>query len=409
MSSRRWSVYAEYGALLFIQAAATAAWMVPLGSVLDKHGLGAIKPYAFAASAVAAFISPLLFGAMADRHASPVKVLRGLALATATAMALAAVTIRLHGNVWLILAVIQLQALCMAPTWSIASTVVFARLKDARQDFGPIRAMGTLGWVAGCLLISSLNADASTLAEWSGAAIWLGVTGFTFFLPPLEPPPAVKVSWHERLGLDALRLLKHRQHRVIFITAALMNLAIAAFYPYTPTHMRDLGLRHTSAWMALGQSTEIVAMFSLGGLLRRRPLKWLITCGLGFGVLRFVFCAFNTPFWLLLGVSLHGASYVLVLINAQIYLEKNVEPAWRARAQALFTVMTSGVGFLLGYLGSGWWFTLCTRGGPTRWPQYWFGLAACVGVAMIYFLSRYRPQPEPSSNFGERREEKVQI
>jgi MFS family permease len=286
---------------------------------------------------------------------------------------------------------------------------VFARLKDARRDFGPIRAMGTLGWVAGCLLISSLNADTSTLAEWSGAAIWLGVTGFTFFLPPLEPPPAVKVTWHERLGLDALRLLKHRQHRVIFITAALMNLAIAAFYPYTPTHMRDLGLRHTSAWMALGQSTEIVAMFSLGGLLRRRSLKWLITCGLGFGVLRFVFCACNTPCWLLLGVSLHGASYVLVLINAQIYLEKNVEPAWRARAQALFTVMTNGVGFLLGYLGSGWWYNLCSPGGPTRWPQYWLGLAACVGVAMIYFLSRYQPRPEPSSNFGGRRAEKVQI
>ena len=409
MKTGRRGEYAEFAALMFIQAGGMAAWFVPLGTVLDAHGLGAIKPYAFAASAVAAFISPLFFGAMTDRHLSPVKVLRGLALTTAATMALTGFAIEHQWNLWLVLAVIQAQSLCMAPTWCIASTVVFARLKNAGQEFGPIRAMGTLGWVAGCLLISSLNADASTLAEWSGAAIWLGVTGFTFFLPPLEPPPAVKVSWHERLGLDALRLLKHRQHRVIFITAALMNLAIAAFYPYTPTHMRDLGLRHTSAWMALGQSTEIVAMFSLGGLLRRRPLKWLITCGLGFGVLRFVFCAFNTPFWLLLGVSLHGASYVLVLINAQIYLEKNVEPAWRARAQALFTVMTSGVGFLLGYLGSGWWFTLCTRGGPTRWPQYWFGLAACVGVAMIYFLSRYRPQPEPASNFGERREEKVRI
>jgi nucleoside transporter len=392
MKNVRGSEYAEFAALMFIQAAGMAAWFVPLGSVLDAHGLGAIKPYAFASSAVAAFISPLIFGAMADRHASPVKVLRGLALATAATMALAAAAIQLHANVWLILAVIQFQALCMAPTWSIASTIVFARLKDARQEFGPVRAMGTLGWVAGCLLISVINADTSTLSGCSGAVIWLLVAVFTFFLPPLAPPAATHLTWHERLGLDALRLLKNPRHRVIFITAALMNLAIAAFYPYTPAHLRTLGFQHTSAWMSLGQVSEVVAMFTLGGLLLRCPLKWLIVSGLGFGVLRFVFSAFNTPVWLLLGVSLHGASFVLVLIIAQIYLEKNVEPAWRARAQALFAVMTSGFGNLLGYLGSGWWFNFCTVHGNTHWPQFWYGLAASVGAALIYFLARYRPQ-----------------
>jgi nucleoside transporter len=380
---------------MFLQAAGMAAWTVPLGSVLDAHGLGAIKPCAFASSAVAAFISPLIFGAMADRHASPVTVLRGLAVGTAAAMALSSITLRQHANVGVILAVIQLQALCMAPVWSIASTIVFARLKDARQEFGPIRAMGTLGWVAGCLLISLLNADASTRAGWSGAVLWLGVAAFTLFLPRLDPPASAHVSWHERLGLDALRLLKNRRHRVMFITAALMNMAIAAFYPSTPAHLHELGFQHTSAWMALGQSTEVIAMFTLGRLLLRWPLKWLVTAGLIFGVLRFVFCAFNTPLWLLLGVTLHGASFVLVLILAQIYLEKNVEPAWRARAQALFALMTGGVGNLLGYLGSGWWFHLCTRQGATDWPVFWYGLAATVGATLIYFLVSCRPADSP--------------
>jgi hypothetical protein len=34
--------------LLFIQSAAMGAWFVPLGTVLDAHGLGSIKAYAFA-------------------------------------------------------------------------------------------------------------------------------------------------------------------------------------------------------------------------------------------------------------------------------------------------------------------------------------------------------------------------
>src|SRR5512140_149181 len=103
-------------------------WFVPLSTVLDAHGLRAIKPFAFAATAVAAFISPLIFGAMADRHASPVKVLRGLALATALAMVLASTAIQCSWNRWLVLGSIQLHALCSSPTWSITSTIVLARL-----------------------------------------------------------------------------------------------------------------------------------------------------------------------------------------------------------------------------------------------------------------------------------------
>jgi len=67
----------ELVALFFLQGAALGMWFVPLSNVLDAHGLHDIRPLAFAASALAAFISPLIFGAMADRHASPVLVLRG--------------------------------------------------------------------------------------------------------------------------------------------------------------------------------------------------------------------------------------------------------------------------------------------------------------------------------------------
>ena len=62
----------------------------------------------------------------------------------------------------------------------------------------------------------------------------------------------------------------------------------------------------------------------------------------------------------LLGISLHGASFVLVFITAQIYLNQRIEAAWRARAQALLTLLNGGVGNLIGYLGSGWWFSACT-------------------------------------------------
>jgi MFS family permease len=382
--------YAELVTLFFLQGAALSMWVVPLSTVLDAHGLRAIKPFAYAAASVAAFVSPLIFGAMADRHASPVKVLRGLSLATAATMALASTAIELGWNYWLVLALIHLLALCAAPTFSIASTIVFARLADAQKEFGPIRAMATLGWMVGCWLVSASGADTSVLAGYSGAVMWATAAGFTFFLPELETPQSAEhLTWHERLGLDALRLLKNPEHRVVFITCALFCIPLAGFYPSAPPHLRALGLVRTSAWMSLGQVTEIIAMFCLGALLVRRRLKWIFACGLGFGVLRFTLSAINSKWWVLAGVLLHGCSFTLVLITAQIYLEQRVDATWRARAQALFTLMTSGVGYLLGYLGTGWWFSGCTSPPGTQWSVFWGGLAAAVGVVMAYFLTAY--------------------
>jgi hypothetical protein len=289
-----------------------------------------------------------------------------------------------------VLALIQLHALCSSPTWSISSTIVFARLADAKREFGPVRAMATLGWMAGCWLVSALHADASALAGYCGAAVWLVVCGSTYFLPALETPRSVeRLTWVQRFGLDALTLLKNHDHRVVFITVALFCIPLAGFYPYTPPHLRELGFERTTAWMSLGQVTEVISMFVLGALLNRR-LKWIFTLGLSFGVLRFALCALNSKAYLLAGVVLHGCSFTLVIITAQIYLDQRVHAAWRARAQALMSLMNSGVGNLIGYLGTGGWFTACSRPAGTHWPRFWGGLAGMVAGVLIYFLFAYR-------------------
>ena len=391
--------YAELMILFFIQAAAMAIWFVPLGPILDAHGMHAIKPLAFAASALAAFISPLMFGAMADRHVPPAQVLRWLALATGITTAVIATAIKDGWNPWLVLALIQIFSLSYAPMFSISTALVLARLEDAKKEFGPVRALATIGWMAGALLISALSWDRSALAGYLGAGFWLLVAGFTFFLPALKVPQSAEhLSWHERLGLDALTLLKDRDTRVVFITTTLFNIPLCAFYPYAPTHLHDLGFAHTSAWMSLAQVTEIIAMFSLAWLLHHWRLKWIFACGLGFGVLRFALSAFNTNDSLLLGVTLHGASFVLVFITAQIYLNQRIDSAWRTRAQALMTLLNGGVGNLIGYLGGGWWFATCTPAGGTRWPVFWGGLSVTVALVLIYFLLSFRGKAEERLN-----------
>jgi nucleoside transporter len=382
--------YAELAVLFFLYGATMSIWLIPLGLVLDAQGYGPLKPYAYAASAVGAFVSPLIFGAMADHHASPVRVLRGLAFATAIAMVLSGIAIQFHWGAWVLFGCVQLCALCAAPTGSIVSSIIFSRLDDAQREFGPVRCTATIGWMSGCWLVSAARADATPFAAYIAAGMSLALAAFTLYLPAVETPKAVaNLTLRQRLGLDALTLLRNPDHRVIFIVAALLNLPLAAFFPYAPTHLREVGLKQASAWMSLGQVTEIVAMFSLGALLLKWRLKWIIGLGLSLGVVRYTLSAMNGPLWLLAGIALHGVSFTLVFITAQIYIDQRVAAGWRTRAQALLALMSGGFGNLAGYLGTGWWFSATARSGTANWPVFWGGLAAVAGAVLVYFLIAY--------------------
>ncbi len=61
----------------------------------------------------------------------------------------------------------------------------------------------------------------------------------------------------------------------------------------------------------------------------------------------------------------------------------------QARAQALFAMLTGGVSNLLGYLGTGAWYFLASRGGATHWPLFWGGLCAVTVAITIYFAWAY--------------------
>ncbi|MCC6231739.1 MAG: MFS transporter, partial [Verrucomicrobiales bacterium] len=347
--------------------------------------------WAFASNALAALTSPLLFGALADRLAAPGRVLRWLAGAAVGLTLLASWAVERRASPAVVFTLILLHALAVVPSWSLLYSLALGRLKDARREFGPVRSMGTLGWVAGCLVISLIQADASTRAGLAGAGLWVVLVLLLGGQTAAGVVPERRVlTVRQRLGLDALALLRHADHRVVFLTACLISIPLAAFYPMTPLHLRDLGLQHTSAWMSLGQVTEVVAMFALARLLGWFRLKTIFACGLGFAFFRYFLCTLDGTGWVLTGVSLHGFAFTLFFITAPIYLNERVEEAWRARAQALMSLMTMGVGNLVGYLGTGWWRAQCSTGTEMNWSRFWGGLTVAVAAVGVYFLVAYR-------------------
>ncbi|MBX3423150.1 MAG: MFS transporter [Pirellulaceae bacterium] len=384
----------ELMGLLFIHGMALAAWFVPMTPILNQAGLSQLTPYAFAASAVSALLSPLFFGAMADRSVSPAKVLRWTALITAVLVSLVAGCIQSQSPRWLILTVIQIQYLFCTPAASLTGSIVFTQLRHARHQFGSIRAWGTIGWMAGCWAVSLMHLDGSTLSFVFSSLLWLLLSIYTLVLPelPTASGSPQRLTLHERFGLDAWSLMRVRDHRTIFITGALVAIPFSAFYPITPAHLRDLGFERTSAWMSLGQVSEIAAMMFVTGLLSSWRFKWVITAGLACGLLRYVLYACNASVPVLLGIGLHGFAFTFTYISTQIYLAQRIEAAWTTRAQALLSLMIGGVGNLIGYLTTGWWLTMCRDDQHVDWQLYWSGLGGLVLLISLYFMSSYRGQ-----------------
>ena len=100
--------------------------------------------------------------------------------------------------------------------------------------------------------VQAFLADDSPKAGYAGAVVWLIVAGYTLLLPSVPPPEnRERLTLSQRMGWDALTLLRHPDHRVVFITAALFNGTVASLFPYTPPHLVELGFQHTTALMSL--------------------------------------------------------------------------------------------------------------------------------------------------------------
>ncbi len=366
-----------------------------LANIFKAYGRENLVPWVLATSGVAAFISPLFVGALADQKYSATRLLRWLSLGTGVALTLTCLSLAWRLNDGMVLVCAQLQALIATPVWSVATSIVLSQLPDPKRQFGPLRACATFGWMIGCWLVSFvLKADTSLVAGFTAAGLWVGVMAMTWALPIIPPGDVQQQrTWRQILGLDALELLRNSDHRVVFITAALYSIPLAAFYPYSGPHLKDLGVTQVSAVMSLAQTTEVLTMVPLAGVLARFRLKWVFLTGISICVLRYSLNGLNTLPWLVTGTTLHGFAFTLYFITTQIYLEERIDPKWRVRAQALLALLMGGVGNLLGYLGGGWWHGQCTADGHTDWTRFWWGEAALTAAVCLFFAVAYRGRP----------------
>jgi predicted MFS family arabinose efflux permease len=385
--------------LFFLHAAAMAAYTVPLANVLKAYGIGdSAITLAFCTGGIAAFISPMMAGSLADRRVPPERLLAALCTASAGCLILTYHAIEARwGTPW-VLGCMMAYALCNAPGFGLVTSIVLSRLKDARREFGPLRASATWGWMVASYAVSTvLHADRSPNSGYGAAVIFLVEAVFCLMLRPTYPPVSREPRrWRDFFGWEALRLLKHPDHRIIFLTSAVFSAILSTFYRYSSAHLADLGNPEPSRTMASAQLWEGFAMFGLGWLLTRFRLKWVLLAGLVAGAVRLGLMTTNHHSWLALSIALHGPVFVLFYPTSQIYLEQRVDSRLRAQSQALLSLLNSGIGSLSGYLLISLWHTACTSPqGMVDWTRFWTPLATGTAALAVFFLLTYQGQKRP--------------
>ncbi len=407
------SVRARLSAMMFLQFFVWGAWFVTLSTYLGQglHFAGTDIGRAYATMPWGAIVAPFLVGMVADRFFAAEKVLGVLHLVGAVLLWQSSNVTSPGALFWVLLG----YALCYNPTLALVNAVSFNQMKSPEKQFPAVRVFGTVGWIVAGLIVGSLGleATATPLRIAAGCSALLGI--FSFFLPN-TPPKALghKVTVRDVLGLDALTLMRNRSFAVFVIGSLLICIPLSFYYSFTNLFLNEMGVVNAAGKMTMGQMSEVFFMLVMPFFFVRLGVKKMMIVGMLAWAARYLLFAFGENatfnvgaltadrlinalilvFFYYLGILLHGVCFDFFFVTGQIYVDNTAPKKIQASAQGFITLITYGVGMLIGAEISGRVVEArqVMKAGVIaghHWQAIWLFPAAMAVVVVILFAALF--------------------
>ena len=128
--------------MMFLQFFIWGVWYVPMWTYLGTLDIEAsLRGTAYAATGVAAMISPFFVGMIADRFFATQKIYGMMHLIGGGALLLAG-----QAQDWsTFYPFLLVHLLCYMPTLALSNSLCFQNMQDPQKEFPPIRTLGTIG------------------------------------------------------------------------------------------------------------------------------------------------------------------------------------------------------------------------------------------------------------------------
>lgn len=392
--------------LIFVtQYFAAGAWIVSLGSYMSKTlGFDSIIAIAYSMVGFATIAATLFVGVIADRYFDARKVLAALSLgSSATLFWLSEIT-QSH-TVFLTAMLVH----CMFYISSIPllATIAFNAISNPGQQYPGIRVFGSVGWIVAGLLVGMIpGAGKTNLPMLIGAGTYLTQSLYALTLP--HTPPRARgqsITIAGLFGFDILGQVRNASFW-IFIGCVVFVVIPKKFYDsFTNNFLVEKGMSFSfgdlifepTAIQTLGQIAEIPTMLLIPFLIARIGIKNVMILGMIGWVGRFILFAYGfhadqaIGTMLLIGILMHGVSYDFFFVAGQIYLDRLFDPAMRARVQAFYWFILSGVGVVFGSLIANGVYRAFSAGSAAHdWTAIWLVPACITAVVAALFAWRFK-------------------
>ncbi len=405
-----WELRLPLSVMNFLEFAIWGAWFVVLGQYLNAlkfsgKQIGSV----YATMSLGSIFTPIFVGAIADKYFASEHLMAGLHLLGAVLLYSMSKIKEPRAFYWVAL----VYALAYSPTLPLSNAVIFANIPDATRDFPMIRVLGTIGWIAANLFLKVLLRPGEPVNNRPlllAAVLSAGLGVYSFFLPHTPPQGQAKPFPF----LDALELLREPSFAIFFGISFLITLALAFYYSFTSLFLEQ-GVKvkpgNVGPLMTIGQWMEIFFLagipivadggitfkYGLSWFLDTFGMKWVLIMGMAAWAIRYGIFTLRRPFPLIIfGLALHGICFDFFFAAGFIHVEKTAPAEVRNSAQALFSMLTYGLGMYLGTEASGWvnqWFSkeivdpaTHEKVRVTDWTRFWLAPFIGVVISLVLFV-----------------------
>lgn len=377
--------------LQFLQFFIWGSWFVTAGTYFlqNLQFSGREVALIYASFSIAATITPLFLGILADKIFAVEKLLAFLHFMGAILLFALSYTT----SFYIFYGLMFLYVLCYVPTFSLSSSMCFHHIENVKKDFPVVRVWGSIAWIIASALISFLNIEDQNIPFKIAAFSSLLLAGYSLLLPHTPPQTSDKPSfWQSLKGKEIQELIRNRALVVMIVSVGLISIPVSYYYSFVNPFLNEVGVQNAAGKMALGQVVEILLMLLLPFFFRVLRFKTILFIGLLLWGMRYglfmMGYTYNKEWLLILGILLHGFAYIFGLLSVQIYLDTKVPVSLRSTAQGFFSLLTMGIMAILGAAIAGEFVQAnVLADGSHDWNSIWsFPAIFGVCVAILFYI-----------------------